>query len=120
MGVHPANTIPFSFADVRIASVVHTHGARPEDTGSGGRTAIPSPRLVPSARKGGDDAATQIQTPNALILHIGNKEPDTTIEKTVVGLAQLGACPRTAIATRPRLARPCHRSDHAGCRFDLP
>jgi hypothetical protein len=58
--------------------------------------------------------------PDALILHIGNEQPTATIETTVVRLAQLGACPRTTIATRPRLAGPGHGRDDACGRLDLP
>jgi hypothetical protein len=62
----------------------------------------------------------QIQAPDALVLHIGNEEPATTIEKTVVGLAQLGACPWTTITTSPRLACPDHGGHDACGGLDLP
>jgi hypothetical protein len=118
--VHLANTIPFTFADIRITSVVHAHGPRSEDAGGCRRTTISSPRLVPGPGKGGDDAGTQIQAPDALVLHIGNEEPAATIEKTVVGLAQLGAYPWTTVTTRPRLACPDYGGNDACGGFDLP
>ena len=77
------------------------------------------PRLVPGASKSGDDPGTQIQAPDALVLHIGNEEPAATIEKTVVGLAQLGAYPWTTIATCPRLTCAGHGGDDACGGLDL-
>jgi hypothetical protein len=85
--VYLTDAIAFAFADIRIALVVRAHGPRPEDTGSGSRTTISRPGLVPVPSKGSDDARIQIQAPDTLVLDIGNEEPAATIEKTVVGLA---------------------------------
>jgi hypothetical protein len=120
MGVHLTDAIAFAFADIRIASLVHAHGPRPEDAGSVSRTTISSPRLVPVPSKGCDDAGTQIQAPDALVLHIGNEKPAATIEKAVVGLAQLGTCPWPTITARPRLACPSHGGHDACGGCDLP
>src|SRR5882672_1894310 len=93
--------MPFPFADIRIALLVHTHGPRPEDAGGCSRTAIPSPHFFSGPGKGGDDPAAEFQAPDTLILDIGNEQSATAIEKTVVGLTQLGPRPRASIATRP-------------------
>src|SRR5207237_352955 len=85
MRVHLADAITVPFTDVGVALAVHTHSARPEDTGGSGRTAITSPHLFSGAGKGRDDPRKQIQAPDPLVLHVSNEEPAATIEATVVG-----------------------------------
>ena len=118
---HFTDAIPFPFKDVAgLAPAVHAHRPAPPRCWRLWQDRHPSPRLVPGPSKGGNDPGTQLQAPDTLVLYIGNEEPTATIEKTVVGLAQLGVYSWPIITTRPRLAGPGHGGNEAcGC-LNLP
>src|SRR5262249_2622750 len=105
--------------DVGIPVAIHAHGAGAQNTGRRRRTAITGAGFFSSSSKGGDDARMHIQTPDALVLDIGNEESPATIEKAVVRLPQLRLWAWSAIAGVAWGSRPGHGGDDPGSGGDF-
>lgn len=73
VGINFAKPIAATFANVRVTQTIHTDSSRPKDAGFRSGPTVAGSGPFARAGKGGDDTGLQIQTPDALILHVGNQ-----------------------------------------------
>src|SRR5262245_6488424 len=119
VGIHCADAVALTLADVGVPLTIHADRPGTHDGGPSGRLTIPGPALLPIASEGRDDACLQVQAAYALILNIRDEQAAFAIQEAIVGLLQLRQHAGAAISTVPWDASPSHRGDDTGGSIDF-
>ena len=75
-------------------------------------------RLFARPRECADNAACDVQPPDALILHIRDKQPAPAVQRAIIRLPHPRRRPRPPIAPIPHYAIPRHRADYPAPPLD--
>ena len=120
-----ANHVSFSLANVRIAVLIDADRTRSRQHGLCCRSAVAARpcglalRRFAAAGEGRDDSGAQVDSTYAPVGHVGDQQALVSVEKTIVGFAELGLAGGAPVPRKSFDARSGQRADDAGLAVDL-